>query len=40
MWIVCLADDSHEIPSIIFSEKYKKEKLSAAAVISTLRVNL
>ena len=21
IWIVCLADDSHEMPSLIFSEK-------------------
>ena len=26
MWIVCLADDSYEIPSLIFSELYKKKK--------------
>ena len=25
MWIVCLADNSHEMPRLIFSEKYKKE---------------
>ena len=26
MWIVCLADNWHEISSLIFSEKYKKKK--------------
>ena len=26
MWIVCWADDSHEMPSLIFSEKKKKKK--------------
>ena len=39
MWIVCRADDSHEMISLIFSEKKKKWKIkisSAAVVISTL----
>ena len=26
MWIICLADDSHEMSSFIFSEKKKKKK--------------
>ena len=26
MWIVCLADDSHEMPSLIFSKKYFLKK--------------
>ena len=42
MWIICLADDSHEMPSFIFSgKKYKKKKikmLSAAIVTSALMV--
>ena len=40
MWIICYADDSHEMPSFILSEKYKKKiKLSfAAVVISTIRI--
>ena len=39
MWIICLADDSHEM-SRLFSEKKKKKKmLSAAVVIGTLKVN-
>ena len=44
MWIVCLADNSHEMSSLIFSEKYplphkKKKKiklLSAGIVINTM----
>ena len=28
MWIVCLTDDSHEISSLIFSEKQQKKKKS------------
>ena len=27
MWIVCQADDSHVMSSIIFSEKYEKHAL-------------
>ena len=27
MWILCLAEDSHKISSLIFSEKKKKEKV-------------
>ena len=27
MWIVCQADDSHAMSSIIFSEKYEKHAL-------------
>ena len=38
MWIICEADDSHEMSSLIFSEKKKKKKSSAAVVISTLSV--
>ena len=40
MWIVCLADDSHEMPSFIFSEKiiYFFRMLSAAILLSTLMV--
>ena len=45
MWIVCLADNSHEISSFIFSEKFKKERkyfrmLSATAVTGIFMVNL
>ena len=29
MWIVCLADNSHEMPSFIVSEKTKKQKKKA-----------
>ena len=25
MWIVCYADDSHEMPNLIFSEKYTQK---------------
>ena len=40
MWIVCLADVSHEMLRLVFSEKQKKKlKLSpAVVVIITLRV--
>ena len=27
MWIICQADDSHVMSSIIFSEKYEKDVL-------------
>ena len=27
MWIICLADDSHVMSTIIFSEKYEKHAL-------------
>ena len=43
MWIICLADDSHEMSRIIFSLKQnKKSELSSAAAIGTgtLRVNI
>ena len=48
MWIFCLADDLHEMPSRDFFEKKKKKKknikkkfrmLSAKILLSTLRVN-
>ena len=26
MWIVCLADDTHELSTLIFSENQKKKK--------------
>ena len=41
MWILCLAEDSHEISSLIFSEKQWKYDLqmpSAAVMIGALRV--
>ena len=42
MGILCLAEDSHEISSLIFSEKKKKKKyarlLPAAVVIGALKV--
>ena len=40
MWIVCQADDSHEISRLVFFEKLKKKlkMLSAAVVIGALRV--
>ena len=42
MLIISLADNLHEIPSLILAEKYKKKikfKMSTAAVvISTIRV--
>ena len=46
MCIVCWADESHEISSPIFSEKYKKKKKkkikmsSAEVAISPLRINI
>ena len=44
MWIVCQADDSHEMSRRFVSENYKKKskesKLSAAVLISALRVNI
>ena len=44
MWIVCLADDSHEISRLIIFENYKKKKKivkmsSAAVFLGALRVN-
>ena len=42
MWILCLAEDSHEISSLIFSEEQWKKYLwmsSAAVVIGALRVS-
>ena len=41
MWILCLAEDSYEISSLIFTEKHWKKYLwmtSAAVVIGALRV--
>ena len=42
MWIICQADDSHEMSRLVFSEKKKKKKKkkmsSAAVVTGTLRV--
>ena len=43
MWILCLAEDSLETSSLMFSEKQRKKYLwmsSAAVVIGALRVNL
>ena len=43
MWIFCLAEDSLETSSLIFSEKTMKKylwMLSAAVVIGALRVNI
>ena len=43
MWILCLAEDSLETSSLIFSEKTMKKCLwmsSAAVVIGALRVKL
>ena len=37
MWIICQADDSHEMSNLIFSKKIKMS--SAAFVIGILRVN-
>ena len=38
--IICLADDSHKMSRLDFSEeKKKKKKMSAAVVIGALRVN-
>ena len=34
MWIVCLADDSHEMSSLMFFEKYKI-RMSFAEVLYT-----
>ena len=36
MWIVCPADDSHEMPNLIFSEKYEFKK--SKCMLSPLRV--
>ena len=40
MWILCLAEDSHEISSFIFSEKQWKytQDSSAAVMVDALRV--
>ena len=40
MWIICLVGNSHEMPSLTFSERYKMKIkiLSTAVVISSLRV--
>ena len=42
MWIVCQADDSHEISRLVFFEKLKKyfKMSSAAVVIGALKVNI
>ena len=45
MWIICQADDPHEMWRFIFFENYlrkkkKKKKLSAAVVSGTLRVKM
>ena len=39
MWILCLAEDSHEISSLIFSLKKKNEKVFMNGVMGALRVN-
>ena len=44
MWIICQADDSHELSRLIFFEQYKKKinkkfkTLSAAVVIGTIYI--
>ena len=38
MCIVCWADDSHEMLSLIFSDEKKIKMSSAAVVICTLRI--
>ena len=38
--ISCESDDSHEMSRLVFSEKFKKKKMSAAVVIGTLRVKM
>ena len=38
MWIVCLADDSHEMLSLIYSEKYEKKKKIRMSAAAGLRV--
>ena len=35
MWIVCLADKSYEMPSLIFSKKKKKKMLSTTILFVT-----
>ena len=41
MWIICIADDSHEMPNLIFSEKKTKKQnqyvFFALVEISALR---
>ena len=40
MWIICQAEDLHELSRLIFFENRKKIKMSSAAVvIGTLRIN-
>ena len=41
MWIICKADDSHEMPKLIFSEKSIEEiRMSSTAVVTgVLRAN-
>ena len=39
MWILCQAEDLHEISSIILSEKNNEKIFKAAVVIGALRVN-
>ena len=34
MWIICLADDSHEMSSLIFLEKYNIFRMSYAAILN------
>ena len=37
MWIICQADDSHEMPSIILSENSKFRMSSVTILLSALR---
>ena len=36
MWIILKVDDSHEVSSIIFSEKYKKKTIIKESIIIKL----
>ena len=38
MWIVCLADNSHEIPSFIFSEKVEFFMLHISLALEELSI--
>ena len=44
MWIVCLADNPHEMLNLIFSKKKKKKKKNrmpvASVVIDTLKATI
>ena len=40
MWIICLADDSHEMSRLYSLKKIKVKLFSAAVVIDALRVNI